>query len=230
MSSSYIKLLLILLVFTLITGCSTTPLTPSQTAQNFWAAALADDSETASRYVTKDSETELELIQSDINNATVSFGEIRIKSNLASIETSLEYEQSDDANNAIFTTYLQREDKYWRVDLVETNKSLKKSKEKRGLNKLVDDLQKLGKDFSLQMDEMRQNWEEAQPEIKKDLEDLGQSVQKEVEGAIEKYGPEIEQNLQELTDSLNEALEELQKSLPEENQPDKNSQPEGRMI
>ena len=230
MISSNFKIGLIFLTFVLIQGCSTTPLTPSQTAQNFWAAVLAEDDETASRYVTKASESALESMTKAINDATVSFGEIRIKANHASIDTSLQYDEERKSENTTFSTFLEREEKNWRVDLIETKKSLKKSREKRGLNKLVDDLETLGRDFSLQMDEMRKNWEEAQPEIKKDLKELGESVQEDVEGAIEKYGPEIEQNLQDLTDSLDEALKELQKSLPQQSEPKKEEQPEGRLI
>ncbi|WP_455200307.1 hypothetical protein [Kaarinaea lacus] len=232
MISSHLKIVLIFLTFFLIQGCSTTPLTPSQTAQNFWAAVLAEDDDTASRYITKASTSTLESMPKEINNATVSFGEIRIKANHASIETSLQYDDERKSENTTFSTYLQQEEKNWRVDLIETNKSLQKSREKHGLNKLVDDLEKLGHDFSTQMDEMRKNWEEAQPEIKKELEALGKSVQDDVEGAIEKYGPEIEQNLQELTDSLDEALKELQKSLPQQGEPknEKEEQPEGRLI
>jgi len=232
MVSNNIKLGLNLLVLILTSGCSTTPLTPSQTAQNFWAAVLVDDDDTASGYVTQASKSDLESMPNDFNEATVSFGEIRIASDQASIETSLEYDKAAKSDATIFTTYLQREDKNWRIDLIETKNSLKKSKEKHGLNKLVDDLQKLGRDFTTQMDEMRKNWEDAQPEIKKDLEQLGESVQEDVEGAIDKYGPEIQQNLQELTDSLDEALKELQKSLPQEGEgeSEKDAQPKGRLI
>jgi len=230
MGSNNIKIGLTILVLMLMSGCSTTPLTPSQTAQNFWAAVLADDGETAGRYVTQASRSDLESMPNEINEATISFGEIRIKSDQASIETSLKYDKAAESNATTFTTYLQREDKNWRVDLIETKKSLEKSKEKRGLNKLVDDLQKLGRDFSTQMEEMRKNWDDAQPEIKKELEELGESVQEDVEGAIDKYGPEIQQNLQELTDSLDDALKELQKSLPREGEPEQEAQPKGRLI
>ena len=211
-------------------SCSHTPLTPSQTAQNFWAEVLADDDETASRYVTDASLTGLESLSKEVNETTDSFGEIRIKSDQASIETSLQYSQGANTEETLFMTYLQREEKNWRVDLFETTKSLKKSKDKHGLNKLVDDLEKLGQDFTKQMDEMRKNWEDAQPEIKKDLEELGKSVQEDVEGTIDKYGPEIEKNLQQLSDSLEEALKELQKSLPQDKGSDKDVEPEGRLI
>ena len=230
MVSNSVKIGLIFFIFILLQACSTTPLTPSQTAQNFWAAVLADDDETASRYVTDASLSGLESLSNEVNETTVSFGEIRIKSDQASIETSLQYSQGANTEETLFMTYLQREEKNWRVDLFETTKSLKKSKDKHGLNKLVDDLEKLGQDFTKQMDEMRKNWEDAQPEIKKDLEELGKSVQEDVEGTIDKYGPEIEKNLQQLSDSLEEALKELQKSLPQDKGSDKDVEPEGRLI
>ncbi|WP_455206501.1 hypothetical protein [Kaarinaea lacus] len=230
MNSLRLSIFFVFLSLVLLQGCSTVPLTPSQTAQQFWGAVIADDAETASRFATPASGPEFVSIHKEWRGAAVSFGEVRITSDQASVATVLEITQASVATTTKFTTYLIREHNQWRVDLLETKKSLDMARDKHGLNKLVDDLQRLGKDFSGQLNEAMKNWEEAQPEIKQDLKELGESVQEEVQGAIDKYGPEIQRNLQDLTESLDEALKELEKAVPEKQQPETEQQPEGRMI
>lgn len=221
----------------LLQGCSTVPLTPSQTAQHFWGALLADDADTASRFSSPSSGPELTAMHKELVGATVSFGNVRIASEQASIETTLEMTQqeaSPETNK--FTTYLKRVNDNWRVDLAETKHSLDQSREKHGLTKLVDDLEKLGQDITSQLNEAKKNWEAMQPEIKQDLQNLGESIQQDVEGAINRYGPEIEQKLQDLNDSLEQALKELEKAVPQspqqepEERPLEEQHPEGRMI
>lgn len=231
MYSKASNILFVLVLFVLLQGCSTVPLTPSQTAQQFWGALLADDADTASRFSSPASGPELATMHKELVGSTVSFGNVRIASDQASIETTLEMTQAESSETNKFTTYLKREHDNWRVDLVETKKSLDQSREKHGLNKLVDDLEKLGQDITSQLNAAKKNWEDMQPEIKQDLQDLGESIQQDVEGAINKYGPEIERKLQDLNDSLEEALKELEKAVPQTPQQEpEEQQPEGRMI
>ena len=212
-------------------GCSTVPLTPSQTAQQFWGALLADNADAASRFSIPASGPELASMHKELRGASVSFGNVRIASEQASIETTLETTQAESSETNTFTTYLKREHDNWRVDLLETKKSLDQSREKRGLNKLVEDLEKLGQDITGQMNDAMENWEKMQPEIRQDLQDLGESIQKDVEGAIDKYEPEIQRKLQELNESVEEALKELEKAVPQSpNKESEELQPEGRMI
>jgi len=219
------------MMLVLLQGCSTVPLTPSQTAQQFWGALLADDADTASRFSNPASGPELASLHKELAGATVSFGEVRISSEQASIETTVAMTQADSAMTNKFITYLNREHGNWRVDLVETKKSLDLSREKHGLSKLIDDLEQLGQDITGQLNSAKKNWEDMQPEIKQDLQDLGESIQRDVEGTIDRYGPEIEHKLQELNDSLEQALKELEKAVPQppQKKPEE-QQPEGKMI
>ncbi|WP_455375345.1 hypothetical protein [Kaarinaea lacus] len=230
MNSKRFKIPLVLFLFTTIQACSVVPLTPSQTAQQFWGAIITDDAETASRFATPSSGPEFVSMHKEWRGATVAFGEVRIASEQASVETSLEISQVNTLTKAEFTTHLLRVHDNWRVDLLETTKSLDKARDKRGLDKLVDDLEKLGRDISGQMNNAMKNWEDMQPEIKQDLQELGESIQEDVQGAIDKYGPEIEKKLQDLNESLEEALKELEKAIPQQPQPEPQEQPEGRMI
>jgi hypothetical protein len=233
MNSSCFKFFLIILLLLSIQACSAIPLTPSQTVEQFWGAVLASDTETAGRFVTTQSLSELSSMQEELQDATVKFGEVQISSYQASVETTLDVTQNDQATTTKFSTVLQREASQWRVDWLETKKSLDIAREKRGINKLVDDLEKLGRDVTGQLNDAMKNWEEMQPEIKQDLNDLGEQIQQDVEGAIDRYGPEIQRKLQDLNDSLEEALKELEKAVPQppqQPQPEPEQQPEGRMI
>jgi hypothetical protein len=233
MNSSCFKFFLIILLLLSIQACSAIPLTPSQTVEQFWGAVLASDTETAGRFVTTQSLSELSSMQEEWQDATVKFGEVQISSDQASVETTLDVTQNDQATTTKFSTVLQREASQWRVDWLETKKSLDIAREKRGINKLVDDLEKLGRDVTGQLNDAMKNWEEMQPEIKQDLNDLGEQIQQDVEGAIDRYGPEIQRKLQDLNDSLEEALKELEKAVPQppqQPQPEPEQQPEGRMI
>lgn len=233
MNSSCFKFFLIILLLLSIQACSAIPLTPSQTVEQFWGAVLASDTETAGRFVTTQSLSELSSMQEEWQGATVKFGEVQISSDQASVETTLDVTQNDQATTTKFSTVLQREASQWRVDWLETKKSLDIAREKRGINKLVDDLEKLGRDVTGQLNDAMKNWEEMQPEIKQDLNDLGEQIQQDVEGAIDRYGPEIQRKLQDLNDSLEEALKELEKAVPQppqQPQPEPEQQPEGRMI
>ncbi|MGD8572796.1 MAG: hypothetical protein PVF34_07130 [Gammaproteobacteria bacterium] len=225
-----------------LSGCGTTPLTPSQTAQHFWAAVLNGDADQASNYATRDSRSllkeqgHLEQYQ----QATIAFGQVSIKSDQATVETTLKTEQSAAAPQSVtFDTVLQREKEHWRVHYPQTRQLLAKTREKKDLDKMVDDLNQLGRRFSGKLNESLEDLREATPELKRDLEALGESVQKDMQDALEKYGPEIERNLQDLTESLEGALKQLDKSMREykkdQQQPDQENaepeqQPEGRMI
>lgn len=232
MDSKLFNIVFVLTLLAVLPACSVVPLTPSQTAQQFWGAIITDDAETASRFATPSSGPEFVSMHKEWRGATVTFGEVRIASEQASVETTLEISQVNTLTKTEFTTHLLRVHDNWRVDLLGTKKSLDKARDKRGLDKLVDDLEKLGRDISGQMNNAMKNWEDIQPEIKQDLQELGESIQDDVQGAIDKYGPEIEKKLQDLNESLEEALKELEKAIPQQPQPqaEPQEQPEGRMI
>ena len=231
MSKKNLGLLLMLLWIMVLQGCSTTPLTPSQTAQHFWSAILAEDAENATRFATEASVPTIRETGKDFKNASVSFGKVSIQSNQATIETFLQVQSPENVKATTFMTFLDREKELWRVNFVETRKSLEKSREKRGLNKIVDDLSTLGRKYSEQLNETLKNLKDAGPELKQDLENLGDNVQKDLQGAIDKYGPEIQRNLQEFTESLDEAMKELQKNIPEDKkQEEPKPEPKAHMI
>ena len=217
-------------------GCSTTPLTPSQTAQHFWSAMLEQDMENATRFATENSLPAIRDSAREFDGASVSFGKVSIASEQATIETTLQYQSRENDQPATFTTFLDREKEYWRVNFVETQRALEKSREKRGLSKIVDDLSTMGRKYSNELNEALKSLEDAGPEIKKDLENLGGSVQKDLQGAIEKIGPEIQRNLQEFSESLDGAMKELQKNLPDQKKPETTpesepeTEPKPRMI
>jgi uncharacterized protein YPO0396 len=232
MNSKICRIVFVLFLLAAAQGCSSVPLTPSQTAQQFWDAVLTDNLETAGRFITRESAPELQAMRMEAQGVTVSVGKVQMAGDHATVETTIEKAQPGRLEKTGFTTYLKREHDTWRVDLLETRRSLVSAREMRGLDKLVDDLQKLGRDITGQLNDARKNWEKMEPEIKQDLKELGESVQKDVEGAIEKYGPEIQQKLEGLSKSLDEALKELEKAVPQEKPRDKEEQPssEGRMI
>ena len=231
-----LKVLLAVLMLTMgaTASCSHTPLTPSQTVQHFWTALINGDLENAKHYSTAESKTIISELQKDFSAASVSFGKVNISSNQARIETTLSYKLSDKdtdrSSTTTFETVLDKQEENWKVNYVATKKSLEDSKRKKGISKLVDDLQKLGRDVSGKLDGVIRNWEEVTPEIKKDLEDLGNSVQKQLQESIDKHGPEIQKKLQEFTDSIDDALKDLEKSPPEKKEDDSSQEPEARMI
>jgi hypothetical protein len=235
-----ISVLVLPLITMVLPGCGTTPLTPSQTAQHFWAAMLNGDVNKAADYATPESEPQLNEHIGDYKQATVSFGQVSIKSDTATVETTLQLDKPPSSSSTRFTTTLQREREQWRVNYPQTRQSLLKASEKKGLDKLVDDLNELGQRFSGKVEESLKDLKQATPEMKKHLEEMGKSVQKDVQDAIEKYGPKIQRDLQDLTESLDDALKELNKPAPEKqpsppSQPDSGGSeaetpPEGRMI
>lgn len=215
-NTSWNKGLLWIALLVLLQGCGTTPLTPSQTAQQFWTAVLNEDADQAADYCTRQSAPLLTGFE-QFHQATISVGQVSIQSNQATVETTLQAmpaQSSSSTAATTFITYLEREQGQWRVDYRQTRDSLDKSKEKKGIGKIVDDLNQLGRHFSEKIDQSMKQWQEATPQLKKDLKSLGDSAQRQAEDAIEKYGPEIQQNLQDLSQSLEDALRKLEESVP----------------
>lgn len=228
------------LMTAMLPGCSTTPLTPSQTAQHFWAAMLNDNADQATQYATRESEPMIKKHVTEYKDVSVSFGEVTIKRDTASVETTLQRENLSPPSSTRFTTLLQRVREHWRVSYPQTHQSLETAGKNKGLDKLVNDLNKLGERFSGQVRKSIKDLRQATPEMKKHLEEMGKSVQKDVQDAIDKYGPKIQRDLQDLSQSLDDALKELNKPTPEgqpqsPSQPDSNESespapPGGRMI
>lgn len=226
--------MLILFTMSLLTACYEQALSPSQTVQHFWSALLNGDLNEAGDYVTTDSIAELPQASEDLKDASVSFGKIQLESNRAIIETTLTQSANTNKNNVsastTFNTVLNKKDKLWKVNYIATKKSLDDAQRKKGLSKLVDDLENLGRDITGQLGGVLENWEKVTPEIKKDLEQLGDSVQKQLQESIDKHGPELQQKLEDFTDSLEDALKELEKSVPDKEEKDQQATPDGRMI
>jgi len=232
--STGINLIAFLFIFVSVASCSHTPLTPSQTVQNFWSAAISGDVNSIKEFSTPESHPALEELQREYTSASVTFGKVSIESDSAKIETTLVTTNDSRKNSSTtFETYLNRHDKIWKVDYPATRKSLDDARQKKGLSQLVEDLKKFGSDLSGQMEGVIKHWEEASPQIKKDLEQLGSSVQKQLQESIDKHGPELQKKLQEFTESLDDAIKDLQKSLPKDKNKDQledNQAPEGRLI
>jgi len=238
------RLLMFLPAVLLLQACSSTPLTPSQTAQHFWSALLSGDMDTAAKYATTGSRNVLKEQKAAYKDSSISFGKIALQSEQASIDTTIQLNQSPDSGGgdggkaaklqetkpSTFETILQKHKQQWQVDFVATQKSFDQSRQQRGLNRLVDDLNQLGHKFSKQLNDALQHWDEAKPQLKHDLENLGDSVQKDLQGAIDKYGPELQQNLQDFTDSIDKALDELHKKYPQAEKDKPQKDPEGRLI
>lgn len=220
-----------------INACTHTPLTPSQTVQHFWSALIEGDLNNARKYSTPESASSVEMLQSEFSTASVSFGQVKLESNQALIETTLtRNHQKNEPSTTTFNTVLTKHEDQWKVNYIATSKSLEDSQRKKGLSRLVDDLGKLGRDMSGQLDGVLKNWEEMTPKIKKDLEELGNSVQKELQDSIDKHGPEMQQKLQDFADSLEKAFKGLDESLPDskkdngQDNDEAGEQPKGRMI
>ena len=224
---------ILVLATTALVSCKHAPLTPSQTVQHFWSALINGDLENAQRYSTSESIEMISELQKDFAAASVSFGKVNIANNQAKIETTLSYNLHADgkATNSIgFETILDKQEVDWKVNYTATKKSLEDARRKKGLSKLVDDLEKFGRDVSGQLDGVIKNWEQVTPEIKKDLEELGNSMQKQLQESVDKHGPEIQKKLQEFSESLGDALKDFQKSIPRDKKEDNEQKPEGRMI
>jgi gas vesicle protein len=226
-------LAIVLLAVGASASCSHAPLTPSQTVQHYWAALISGNLDNAKQYSTEESAVAMGELQKEFAAASVSFGKVILESNKARIETTLSYspgEQKKNASSTTFETVLNKQEQDWKVDYVATKKSLDDARRKKGLSKLVDDLEKLGRDVSGKLDGVIKNWEEVTPEIKEDLEELGNSMQKQLQESIDKHGPEIQKKLQDFTESIDDALKDLEKSLPQEKKEEKPQDPEARMI
>jgi gas vesicle protein len=219
--------MIMLVLLVVLGGCSQTPLTPSQTVQHFWAAMVSGDLENARHYVLDSSSLLENELQTQLENNVITFGVISIQSNEARIETTITNQKNE---STTFNTVLEKQLQLWKVNYSATKKLYEKSREKKGLDKLVDDFHKFGQNFSGQLDDALKNWKEAKPALKKDLEELGSSVQKQLQDSIDKHGPELQKNLQEFTESLDKALEELEKGLPKEKEPEESKEPKARMI
>lgn len=218
-----IFLLLILPVFSLLHACATTsPLTPSQTAQQFWVAVLDDNMPTAQRYATQASSEELRDIQMDLSDAAIEFQNVTLQESNAKITTTITFPQVTQKRKIAFSTFIEREANEWKVDFVETKKSIQTATSKRSLGRIFDNLQKYSDEFSGSLDELVRKWGEATPEIRKDLEILGDATKEEVEQAIKHLAPEIKQGIRDFQNSIAEALKRLEPREPEaedENKP-----------
>lgn len=225
---------LLALIATILMACYEQPLTPSQTVQQFWSALLTGDVNKAGDYATTETQAALLEVGEEFKDTAVAFGKIQIESDHALIETTLTKKLASESVKkpapTTFNTVLDKQNELWKVNYAETRKSLDDAKQKKGLSKLVDDLEKLGRDVTGQLGGVLKNWEEVTPEIKKDLENLGESVQKQLQDSIDQHGPELQEKLQEFTESLDDAIKDLEKSLPAPGDKEETEEPNARMI
>ena len=221
-----ILLILILLTVSLLQACaSTTPLTPSQTAQQFWTAVLENNIETAQRYATTSSGEELTDTHLDLSDAAVEFNNVTLRESNAKIATMITFPEVSKKKRIAFNTFIHKESGKWKVDFVETRKSIQKATNQRSLGQIFNNLQKYSDEFSGSLDELVKKWSEATPEIRKDLETLGDSTKEEVEEAIKHLAPDIKQGIRDFRNSIAEALKQLEPKEPEPKPEDKQSKP-----
>jgi len=221
-----------------LTACATPTLSPSQTAEQFWSAVLAHDVGAAKSFVTVDMPNQIAMIDAQWEGGEVTFGTVQLKQQQAFVETSLRF-QADNITISSFNTHLVKQDNGWLVDYKATQESLQRVKKQYSLNKLINSLQDLGKEFSGHVDEAIKELDRTVPEIKADVESLGSAVADEMKRAINKLTPEIKQNIQHLSETLDEVFSNGANDNKQENN-DKSDDdngsngetisPEGRLI
>ena len=170
-------------------------MTPAQVSEQFWQGLVANDITKIKKYSLKDSFSEQE-VPHKISN--ISFGKIVIDGEDAEIETTLQVETEGKLAEILLTTFLQIEDKAWRVNYEKTITALKI---KQDVSELVGGIQELAEEFS--------------EELENSVEEFKEKALPEIKSKIEQTEQEIREKLPELKDMIDEFLEELEESIKE---------------
>jgi len=184
-------------------GCSTVQ-TPDDVARQFWEAVARQDEEGARCYVTEAGQKKIDLSRGRWRDAVVSFGEIRIEGDDASIETRIVLPGQKEAPPVELQTVLRRENGQWKVDYGKTVESLAA---RNPFTDLVKELKRFSEQMSGNVDRALSDLEKNLPQIDRELKGLGGSVGK----ALQKTIPELQNGLEAFMQALEETAEEARK-------------------
>ena len=220
--------LLLALSITILTACMTNQ-TPQEVVQGYWNATIAQDMTKAHDYIGTDTGTDTQkspaIPNSIWQNATVSFGELKLKNDDAWIDTTINLDEKDKPISLSFTTVLKKDESGWKVNQQQTMKNVQAKRKEMArkdssVQNLIQRLQTLGEQFTEDMDQAKSDLEKQMPEIKKDIQSLGKNIDKELGEVLKQFKPAIESGFQEFADAINKAIEEAKKFPKEERKPD----------
>lgn len=203
MKYRYQHFLIVFLLLLASAGCSV-PTTPDGVARKFWAAVVRQDEEGARRWVTEVGRSGVDLSRGRWRDAVVTFGDIRIKGDDASIETRVVLPEQKEAPPIELHTVLTRENGQWKVDYEKTMESLA---ERNPFADLVKELKRFSEQLSGNVNRALSDLEKNLPEIEKELKGFGDSVGKALQQTIS----EVQKNLKAFMKALEESAEQARK-------------------
>ena len=169
----------------LLSGCASIQ-TPDQVAKTFWEAMAKRDIQSARGYCTNSTRDSLTSPDEQVANAIPGFGEMRIKGDDASIDTTLQFPGDKSRPSISLETYLKKEQGAWKIDYDATMAS---RSDAGPLTKMMEDLQKF-------TDALSENLEGAISNFEKDL-------------------PQIEEKAKSMAERLKEQLDEFSRMIEE---------------
>jgi len=185
-----------------VIGCYTDK-PPQEVAQHFWEAMKVQDIESARNHSTTETRSLIDATDEQLRDANVKFGKILIDGNTATIETVVQMRRNGTETTLPSQTILKREDEEWRVDYLQTKKSIK---EPGSLADIAEEVQELGKKISDHMDEALVEIKEKIPEYTEQIKKLGETASKKMDEVWQRQVSEIKKIMEEFGKILDETV------------------------
>ncbi len=175
-------------------------LTPEQTADAFWAAVIKKDTEIIKKLISKES-YEKEINKDEILSVSdYSLGKIVIDGPHSEIDTEVTL-SGDDPLTVPITTYLIKENEFWKIDYKKTTAKINGKSELAGVLNNLSDMSKL---FVEGLNESIDEMNKVLPKIEEELSNI--------EGELQSRIPELRDKLDEFVRKLEEALKNRTKT------------------
>ena len=214
---------LTLLSAVLIPGCLESK-NPQVVSKSFWDAIKAQESDTAYKYSTIDSQNSIDLLDGQLHVTEVTFGKILIDGNKTTIETTIQIRKNDSEETIPLQTILITEAGLWKVDYVQTKSTFPIH---NTFSEMLDNIRDFGDECSENMKNALEDLKQKMPEIEKNMNELSSATSEKIREAWEKHMPEIKKKVEEFGKALEEALKKMgngsQKENPESDHHDENS-------
>ena len=170
------KLLVVISMLTLVTGCQTGK-SPEEITHLFWKSLAQGQLEAAKKYVTSDSQHLVNLVDIE-KNSTIQTGEAYIDDDLDTPFASVSTTIIRNKKPVTFDTMLTRESNDWKIDYVQTQLNITMIP----LGDIAKSLQNLGSVFAKQLEQqlpmIQKEMESFGNQLKQKLDELGRSLEK----------------------------------------------------
>jgi len=211
MKSYFHRFTSLLFASLILTGCFG-PKSPQDVTREFWEAVITQNVDNVIEYSTLVDASSYDTFNKNWYGYQLILGKIVIDANQANVETTFSKITSNNENQRKLNTYLIKQDGEWKVDYVQTAKSM----DADVFGQFLGQLDALGKNMSDTLKGSSNTFSIEMKRLEDELKIFAQSTSDEANKIIEQHGAKLKKSIEELAESIDRALKEYKDDLSEE--------------